>query len=146
MRVAFVLFLALTMGLAACDGEDGTQLPPEIPTVEAEPTVTESGLQIFDVEVGDGDVAEAGSTITVHYTGWLMDGTKFASSLDTGEPITHPVDGFIEGWKEGVPGMQVGGQRRLIIPPGLAYGEAGSPPDIPPNAELIFDIELLEVE
>ncbi len=151
MRVFLVLFLALTMALAACGGDDdgddggGGQVPPGVPTVEAEATVTDSGLQIIDVVVGDGDVAEAGSTLTVHYTGWLMDGTKFESSHDSGQPVSFKLQGLIPGWEEGVPGMQVGGVRRLVIPPELAYGEAGRAPKIPPNAELIFDIELLEV-
>lgn len=125
---------------ADASGNDG---PPD---VDADATVTDSGLQIIDVVVGDGDEATPGSTVTVHYTGWLTNGEKFDSSYDRGQPISFALQGLIEGWQEGIPGMKVGGTRRLIIPPELGYGEAGSPPAIPPNAELIFDIELLAVE
>jgi peptidylprolyl isomerase len=119
------------------------------PALDVEPTVTASGLQIFDIVVGTGEAAVAGSTVTVHYTGWLEDGTKFDSSLDRG--VSFPVTlgqtppQVIGGWEEGLLGMQAGGKRRLIIPPELAYGEAGSGSVIPPNATLIFDIDVLEV-
>ncbi len=121
---------------------DATDGPPP---VSGEPTITDSGLQIIDIEVGTGDAAQASATVTVHYTGWLTDNTKFDSSLDRGQPISFSLEGVIQGWQEGIPGMQVGGKRRLIIPPELGYGEAGSSPFIPPNAELIFDVELLEL-
>ncbi len=120
-----------------------TSGPPE---VRAEATTTESGLKIIDVKVGDGDAAKEGGKVTVHYTGWLTDGRKFDSSVDRGKPISFELQGLIKGWQEGIPGMQVGGTRRLLIPPDLGYGKAGSPPVIPPNADLIFDIELLGVE
>ncbi len=119
-----------------------TSGPPE---VQAEATTTESGLQIIDVKVGDGEAAKEGGKITVHYTGWLTDGRKFDSSVDRGQPISFELQGLIKGWQEGIPGMQVGGTRRLLIPPELGYGKAGSPPVIPPNADLIFDIQLLGV-
>ena len=117
-----------------------------IPEVEGEVTTTASGLQIIDVQVGDGDAAQPEDRVSVHYTGYLEDGTVFDSSVERGQPIEFPLTGVIQGWQEGIPGMQVGGQRRLIIPPELAYGE--SPPGgsgIPPNATLIFDVELLEL-
>ena len=117
-----------------------------IPEVEGEATTTASGLQIIDVRVGDGDTAKPEDRVSVHYTGYLEDGTVFDSSVERGQPIEFPLTGVIQGWQEGIPGMQVGGQRRLIIPPELAYGE--NPPSdsgIPPNATLIFDVELLEI-
>ncbi|MCH7811554.1 MAG: FKBP-type peptidyl-prolyl cis-trans isomerase [Chloroflexi bacterium] len=115
------------------------------PPVEAEPTTTDSGLQIIEIEFGDGETAASGSSVTVHYTGWLADGTVFDSSVARGQPATFPLNGVIQGWQEGIPGMQVGGKRRLIIPPDLGYGEGGAG-GIPPNSVLIFDVELLATE
>ncbi len=110
--------------------------------------MTESGLQVIDVEVGAGAEAQVGATAVVHYTGWLADGTKFDSSVDRSQPFSFPLGGgrVISGWDEGVVGMKVGGKRRLIIPPDLAYGPEGRPPTIPPSAELTFDVELLEIK
>ncbi|MGH2748430.1 MAG: FKBP-type peptidyl-prolyl cis-trans isomerase [Actinomycetota bacterium] len=100
-----------------------------------------------DVECGDGETAESGDTITVHYVGTLESGEQFDSSRDRGEPFPFRLGAgdVIPGWDEGLVGMQVGGVRRLTIPPDLAYGETGFPPDIPPNATLVFEVELLEV-
>lgn len=105
------------------------------------------GLKVTDITVGTGDEAVAGKTVTVHYTGWLMDGTKFDSSLDRGEPLSFPlgVGRVIRGWDEGVAGMRVGGKRELVIPPGLAYGASGASGVIPPNATLRFEVEMLGV-
>lgn len=111
-------------------------------------TVTASGLRYEDIETGSGEaVTGRGQTVIVHYTGWLEDRTKFDSSVDRGEPFSFPVDCsyVIPGWDEGVKGMQVGGKRRLVIPPELAYGSRGAGGVIPPDATLIFEIELLEV-
>jgi FKBP-type peptidyl-prolyl cis-trans isomerase len=109
---------------------------------------TASGLQYWDIRVGNGEVAKEGSHVRVHYTGWLTTGKKFDSSVDAGKPFDFTIgDGeVIKGWEEGVAGMRVGGKRELRIPPGLGYGADGSPPDIPPNATLIFDIKLLGVQ
>jgi peptidylprolyl isomerase len=103
-------------------------------------------LKVIDIQVGDGKEVSQGGTITAHYTGALAkDGTVFQSSKDTGQPITSALDGVIKGWQEGIPGMKVGGKRRLIIPAALAYGEQSPAPNIPPNSDLVFDIELLDL-
>lgn len=113
-----------------------------------ETTVTPSGLRYIDLEVGSGASPQTGQTVVVHYTGWLADGTKFDSSLDRGQPFSFTIGTgqVIPGWDEGVATMKVGGKRRLIIPPELAYGESGVSPVIPPNAELTFDVELLQIQ
>jgi len=109
---------------------------------------TSSGLRYEDIVVGEGDQTEGrGDTIKVHYTGWLEDGTKFDSSVDRDDPFSFPVDvGYvIKGWDEGVKGMRIGGKRKLVIPSDLGYGSHGAGDVIPPDATLIFEIELLEV-
>jgi FKBP-type peptidyl-prolyl cis-trans isomerase len=114
-------------------------------------TKTASGLTIDDVSTGAGDAAAAGKDVTVHYTGWLFDngakGRKFDSSKDRGEPFVFPLGRgqVIRGWDEGVAGMKVGGKRELTIPPELGYGARGAGGVIPPNATLIFEVELLKV-
>ena len=102
--------------------------------------------KIEDVAAGKGPEAARGKTIEVHYTGWLTDGTKFDSSVG-GAPFSFRLGAgeVIEGWDRGVAGMKVGGKRKLTLAPDLAYGSAGAPPDIPPNATLVFEIELLAV-
>jgi peptidylprolyl isomerase len=105
------------------------------------------GLRVIDIKVGSGPMAELGKSVSVHYTGWLTDGTKFDSSVDRGEPIAFPLGtpNIIQGWNEGLKGMRVGGKRKLTIPSGLAYGDEGRPPVIPPGATLVFDVELMDV-
>jgi outer membrane lipoprotein-sorting protein len=116
---------------------------PSLPKGVKEITL-EEGLKLVDLKVGTGKAAPKGATVTVHYTGWLPDGTKFDSSLDRGQPATFGLDQVVKGWGMGIPGMKIGGKRRLIIPPALGYGETGTPGGpIPPNATLIFDIELI---
>jgi FKBP-type peptidyl-prolyl cis-trans isomerase len=104
-------------------------------------------LQIENVKEGTGAEAKTGQTVTVHYTGTLTSGEKFDSSKDRGKGFTFPLGGgrVIKGWDQGVPGMKVGGVRKLTIPPHLAYGAAGFPPVIPPNSTLVFEVELLSV-
>lgn len=108
---------------------------------------TESGLKYVDVVPGQGRQAELGDTASVHYTGWLADGKKFDSSLDRKEPFSFRVGGgqVIKGWDEGVQGMKIGGKRKLTIPPQLGYGTRGAGGVIPPNATLVFDVELLDL-
>jgi len=110
-------------------------------------TTTESGLIIEEITIGNGPAAAAGQNVQVHYTGWLMDGTKFDSSKDRDEPFEFPLGGryVIAGWDEGVVGMLVGGTRKLTIPPQLGYGARGAGGVIPPNATLLFEIELLGI-
>ncbi len=110
-------------------------------------TKTPSGLLYRDIRVGTGATATAGHSVSVQYTGWLPDGTKFDSSRDRNEPFDFSLGAgqVIHGWDEGVAGMRIGGRRQLVIPPDLAYGSAGTGP-IPPNATLVFDVELLRVQ
>jgi FKBP-type peptidyl-prolyl cis-trans isomerase len=109
---------------------------------------TDSGLQYWDIKVGTGEAAKDGSHVKVHYTGWLTTGRKFDSSVDANQPyeFTLGKGEVIKGWDEGVAGMKVGGKRQLRIPPDLAYGAEGHPKVIPPNATLIFDVQLLTVK
>lgn len=106
---------------------------------------TSSGLKYVDQVVGAGEAAVAGKNVSVHYTGWLENGKKFDSSVDRGEPFSFPLGAgrVIKGWDEGVQGMKVGGKRKLTIPSDLGYGSRGAGGVIPPNATLIFDVELL---
>jgi peptidylprolyl isomerase len=123
---------------------------PEAPREVADDdfVTTETGLKYYDFEVGEGPEAETGQSVAVHYTGWLEDGTKFDSSLDRGQPFVFQLGAgqVIRGWDEGVAGMKVGGQRQLVIPPELGYGEQGAGGLIPPNATLVFEVELVEIQ
>jgi peptidylprolyl isomerase len=122
---------------------------PESPekVAEADYQVTDSGLKYYDLAEGKGSTPEKGQMVKVNYTGWLEDGTKFDSTLDWGQPQVFPVgEGLvIPGWDEGISTMKVGGKRQLVIPAELAFGEAGAGGVIPPNATLIFEVELLDV-
>ena len=108
---------------------------------------TSSGLVIDEITLGDGAEAQAGRMVSVHYTGWLTDGSKFDSSVDRNEPFEFPLGRghVIRGWDEGVAGMKVGGKRKLTIPPEMGYGARGAGGVIPPNATLVFEVELLAV-
>lgn len=144
MRAQWMIVVAIlgTFALAAGAGagEKVGSKPSSDPTV-----TTDSGLQYIDLVEGKGRQAELGDQATVHYTGWLANGTKFDSSLDRGQPFSFRVGAgqVIKGWDEGVGTMKVGGKRKLIIPPDLAYGPRGAGNVIPPNATLTFDVELL---
>jgi peptidylprolyl isomerase len=109
--------------------------------------ITPSGLRYTDLVVGTGSAPQTGQTAVVHYTGTLANGTEFDSSRRRGRPYEFPLGrgSVIKGWDEGVATMKVGGRRRLTVPPALGYGDRGSPPAIPPNATLVFDVELVGV-
>ena len=109
--------------------------------------ITDSGLKYEDLEEGEGAAAEPGQRVSVHYTGWLTDGTQFDSSVARNEPFQFALGKgmVIRGWDEGVAGMKVGGRRKLTIPPQLGYGARGAGGVIPPNATLVFEVELLEI-
>ena len=146
----FALLAAVLFVLSACgeekksDSDAGSSASGDC---GSEPTTTDSGLEIEDLECGDGAEAKSGDSVKVHYTGTLEDGTKFDSSLDRGEPFNFQLGGgmVIKGWDEGIVGMKEGGKRKLTIPSDLGYGDQGFPPDIPPGATLIFEVELVEV-
>ena len=143
------------MAFTACGNDTPTSLGlgPDLNTsgpqtvADSEFTTSPSGLKVHDFVIGTGDEATFGRIATVHYTGWLTNGTKFDSSVDRNETFafTLGVGGVIRGWDQGVNGMRVGGKRQLVIPPDLAYGATGTG-SIPPNATLVFEIELLAVD
>ncbi len=140
MRIKIVLLVLLVwlLLLTGCGAKDADK---------EEVVTTKTGLQYVDIKVGEGTLPKLGDTVVVHYTGWLEDGTKFDSSVDRGEPFSFPIGmgRVILGWDEGVSTMRVGGVRKLIIPPDLGYGARGAGGVIPPNATLIFEVELLEI-
>ena len=141
--VASVLLLGLGCG-GDKSGASGNSAPLK---VSSSPTTTADGLQYWDIVTGTGAQAAPGSNVKVHYSGFLTTGEKFDSSRDRGEPFSFSLGAgeVIKGWDEGVAGMKVGGKRQLRIPPALAYGSSGAGGTIPPNATLIFDVELLDV-
>lgn len=139
LAVAIVLYIILGSGgsstSAPTGGPDGA-------------VTAKSGLKYIDEVVGSGETPKPGQMVTVHYTGTLESGTKFDSSVDRGQPYSFKIGSgsVIPGWDEGIMTMKVGGKRRLIVPPSLGYGAPGRPPTIPPNATLIFEVELLNVK
>lgn len=149
LRIALIFVATVLAAPAFADDTAAGNLPTAAPA-KVERIKTKSGLQYEDTKIGDGDVARSGYLVTVHYTGWLKSrdgstGRKFDSSRDNEQPFTFRLGSgqVIQGWDEGVQGMRVGGTRKLIVPAHLGYGSRGAPPSIPPNATLIFDIELL---
>ena len=149
--LSLVLLLVLALFIGACGADDadtpaaGGAEEQDAFCPEGAEEVTE-GLCVVDTETGEGDEAQSGDTVTVHYTGTLEDGTEFDSSVGR-EPFTFTIGtgGVIQGWELGVPGMRVGGKRELTIAPELGYGDSGAGGIIPPGATLIFEIELLEI-
>lgn len=146
--IACVLITGL-VSFVACQpttNEDNTKVyPGEKTTLEKQ--MSASGLSFIEITPGSGPSPTSSDKVTVHYTGYLSDGKKFDSSVDRGKPFTFTigVGQVIRGWDEGVMSMKVGGKRKLIIPSNLGYGSRGAGGVIPPNAELIFDVELLKI-
>jgi peptidylprolyl isomerase len=124
-------------GKPMSDGSNGGTEDPGLKEIE-------SGLKYRDLKEGSGEPVKEGATVTVHYTGWTVDGNQFDSSKTKGKPMTSPLGGLVVGWQKGIPGMKPGGVRKLVIPAALGYGDRGSPPDSPGGATLIFEIELLQ--
>ena len=151
----FILVIVPALLLGACTSSDtptpaqpAAQTAPASSVVTGSARTTPSGLVIETLATGSGPVACAGNKVSVHYTGWLTDGTKFDSSRDRSEAFSFTLGAgqVIKGWDEGVTGMQPGGKRKLTIPPELAYGAQGAGGMIPPNAVLIFEVELLGIQ
>jgi FKBP-type peptidyl-prolyl cis-trans isomerase len=137
-----VCAVAAAYGVAAIADEKKDKDKPEEKVIK-----TDSGLKYVELKEGTGERAREGDSVEVHYTGWLKDGTKFDSSVGKDPlPVTIGKTRVIKGWTEGLQGMRVGGKRRLIIPPDLAYGKRGYPPVIPADAELTFEIELVKIK
>jgi FKBP-type peptidyl-prolyl cis-trans isomerase FkpA len=148
VRLITLAAATLAAGIVACGSPQADQnFAPELNVDLDRMQQTESGIYYEDVREGDGEPVQPGQVIIAHYTGWLPDGTRFDSSHDHGQPFQVPIGQghVIRGWDEGIPGMRPGGVRRLVIPPELAYGERGAGGVIPPNATLVFDVELLSV-
>ena len=145
-----LLLLIAAVSIPACSQKEAATVPVkgvESPVTSGAMT-TPSGLSYTDIVQGSGGAPTSGKKVTVHYTGILVDGKKFDSSVDRGQPFVFRIGAgeVIPGWDEGVISMKVGGKRRLVIPPQLGYGAAGAGGVIPPDATLIFDVELLDVE
>jgi FKBP-type peptidyl-prolyl cis-trans isomerase len=165
VRLAFLAAAAAALVLAGCGYSDPTAsagsaattaqtTPTPLAGVDnfneganLEPTTFPDGLKWVNLKVGTGPVATKGDTVKVHYTGWLANGTKFDSSRDTGQPfdVSLGQGQTIQGFEEGMLGMQAGGRRRIIIPPALGYGDQGQPPTIPPKSTLIFTVEMVAI-
>lgn len=149
-KLLVVLLLIAAVAIAACSEKDTRPAAAgqnaAVPVASGEKVTTPSGLSYTELVKGSGASPVAGKEVKVHYTGWLENGTKFDSSVDRGEPLVFNVGigQVIPGWDEGVMSMKVGGKRRLVIPANLGYGAAGAGGVIPPNATLIFEVELID--
>lgn len=157
MKIGIVAIIAIVLTALVVYAQTPAQKPKvqvvhpntNAPTrVTGDGVKTESGLQYWDIKVGLGPLAKTGDHVKVHYTGWLTTGKKFDSSVGTNQPFDFTLgqSEVIKGWDEGIVGMKVGGKRQLRIPPEFAYGAAGHPPQIPENATLIFDVQLVAVK
>ena len=151
IRLLSLLTLTFALGMTAMTDVDkpkeDKEDPYKLPDLKSKEWKKQekTGIEIWDVKKGTGDEIPKGATVKFHYTGWLEDGTVFDSSKKRGEPISFSLNQLIQGWQEAIPGMKVGGVRRLKIPYKLAYGEQGRPPVIPAKADLIFEIEAIEL-
>ena len=149
-KAIVILFLTLSIALLAQTKKTAkSDKKADGPThVSGKATTTDSGLEYWEIKKGTGALAQAGKKVSVHYTGWLTDGKEFDISRDAGEPIHFQLGTgqVIKGWDEGIAGMKVGGKRQLRIPPALGYGARGAGSAIPPNATLVFDVELMAVK
>ena len=141
-RTVFAAFVVIVAATAFAD----TSAPSSTKGIKS--VVLPDGLEYFELRKGTGAEAKPGTTVKVHYTGWLTNGKKFDSSMDRHEPIEFPLGAgkVIKGWDEGIVGMKVGGRRQLHIPAKLGYGETGAGDAIPPNADLVFDCALVDVK
>ena len=142
--------LVLVFGGDGGDGGGGAGATATLggpPSLDGEATYTDSGLGIIEIEPGSGPTPETGQTLSVHYTGWLSDGTRFASTLDDGQPVVFVLGTgqVIPAWDEGLATMRAGGKARLLVPPKLGYGDVGREGYVPPNTDTIFDVELQEI-
>ncbi len=151
MKLFGILLICAALALAGCGKSKEMEKTPALPgvVVKGEPATTATGLQYYDMKVGTGDSPQQGQICIMHYTGWLMDGKKFDSSLDKGQPFEFTLGAgrVIKGWEEGIASMKIGGQRKLVIKPELGWGERGAGGGlIPPNSTTVFDVELLGVK
>lgn len=154
LLLPLVLAVSASVFVTACNEKTAEPQTESKPEMKSEAN-NMAELQMTDTKVGDGAEAKAGQIVSVHYTGWLYDenaadkhGAKFDSSVDRGQPFQFPLGGgrVIQGWDQGFAGMKVGGKRTLVIPPEMGYGARGAGGVIPPNATLVFDVELLGVQ
>ncbi|MGR3176715.1 MAG: FKBP-type peptidyl-prolyl cis-trans isomerase [Candidatus Anammoxibacter sp.] len=143
----FLISFMILISIASCISKKKHPSKP-IKVAESDYETTASGLKHYDIKIGEGAIPQAGQKVLVHYTGWFLDGKKFDSSLKKGKPFRFTLgrSQVIRGWDEGVSTMRVGGERQLVVPPSLGYGDMGMPGIIPANATLLFEIELLSVE